>query len=169
MWLLLSFFLSSLFPSLSPFFRPVQVAEMMLDNMANVTPVMDLLITLQVAKDARQGAVPPAGTKRSRRHFVTLRTLMGGGATTLPYRGFAVPPSVPLLGSVSSYSLTVRRCTYTDTHVGSWCAKSKAVPGVRAASFGMSSVVSKVVNSCSNSSSIGEAGAISDAFIIAAF
>lgn len=106
MWLLLSFFLSSLFPSLSPFFRPVQVAEMMLDNMANVTPVMDLLITLQVAKDARQGAVPPAGTKRSRRHFVTLRTLMGGGATTLPYRGFAVPPSVPLLGSVSSYSLT---------------------------------------------------------------
>ena len=34
---------------------------MLLDNMANVTPVMDLLITLQVAKDARQGAVPPEG------------------------------------------------------------------------------------------------------------
>jgi len=42
--------------------RPVQVAEMMLDNMANVVPVMDLLIALQVAKDNRQGAVPPPGT-----------------------------------------------------------------------------------------------------------
>ena len=34
---------------------------MMLDNMITVTPVWEVLVLLQIAKDARQNAVPPKG------------------------------------------------------------------------------------------------------------
>lgn len=41
--------------------RPIKLVAMLLSTIASVTPAFELLIKLQVAKDCRQGAVPPAG------------------------------------------------------------------------------------------------------------
>jgi hypothetical protein len=52
---------------------------MMLDAMVNVVPVWNLLVDLQLAKDARQGAVPPKGvylsTQLPLRHEIDIQSV----------------------------------------------------------------------------------------------